>query len=81
MPADLPWFEMPSPFDTEAGKVLMLESPWASRGELRAQLLDESYPKPFVIDDGERRSRSRHGTRSDGRRSSLRTTASRGSRA
>jgi spermidine synthase len=55
MPADLPWFEMPSPFDTEAGTVLMLEPSWASRGELRAQLLDESYPKPFVIDDGERR--------------------------
>lgn len=49
------WFEMPSPFDTEAGKVLMLEPPWANRLVLQAQLLDESYPKPFVIDDGERR--------------------------
>lgn len=50
-----PWFEMPSPFETETGTVLMLEPPWARPGELRAQLLDESYPRPFVIDDGERR--------------------------
>jgi spermidine synthase len=50
-----PWFEMPSPFDPHHDRVLMLEPPWASEGELRAQLLDESYPKPFVIDDGERR--------------------------
>src|SRR5574337_1286868 len=55
MPTHSPWFEMPSPFDTEVGKVLMLEPPWASRELLRAQLLDESYPKPFVIDDGEQR--------------------------
>jgi spermidine synthase len=55
MPTNPPWFEMPSPFDTEVGTVLMLEPPWASQGLLRAQLLDESYPKPFVIDDGERR--------------------------
>jgi spermidine synthase len=46
---------MPSPFETEVGTVMMLEPPWAKRGELRAQLLDESYPKPFVVDDGERR--------------------------
>lgn len=50
-----PWFEMPSPFETEAGRVLMLEPPGARRGVLRAQLLDETYPKPFVIDDGQRR--------------------------
>jgi spermidine synthase len=55
MPTPPPWFEMPSPFDTEAGTVLMLEPLWASRELLRAQLLDESYPKPFVIDDGEQR--------------------------
>ncbi|TWO81437.1 hypothetical protein CBW56_04825 [Denitratisoma oestradiolicum] len=35
--------------------MLMLEPPWANEGELRAQLLDETYSKPFVIDDGERR--------------------------
>lgn len=50
-----PWFEMPSPFDVHGGRVLMLEPPWASEGELRAQLLDMTYAKPFVIDDGERR--------------------------
>lgn len=33
----------------------MLEPPGASAGELRTQLLDETYAKPFVIDDGERR--------------------------
>ncbi len=46
---------MPSPFDTGPGTVLMLEAPDANVGQLRAQLLDESYAKPFVIDDGERR--------------------------
>lgn len=34
---------------------MMLEPAWARAGELRAQLLDESYPKPFVIDDGKSR--------------------------
>ena len=33
----------------------MHEPAWSSAGELRAQLLDESYPKPFVIDDGKSR--------------------------
>ena len=33
----------------------MHEPSWAKEGELRAQLLDESYPKPFVIDDGKSR--------------------------
>jgi spermidine synthase len=47
--------EIPSPFETETGTVLLHEPPWAKTGELRAQLLDESYPKPFVVDDGERR--------------------------
>ncbi len=48
-------FEMPSPFEIETGTVLMHEPSWAREGELRAQLLDESYPKPFVIDDGKSR--------------------------
>jgi len=48
-------FELPSPFEVETGTVLMLEPAWAKAGELRAQLLDESYPKPFVIDDGKSR--------------------------
>lgn len=49
-----PWFEMPSPFDAK-GRILMLEPSSASVGDLRARLLDETYAKPFVIDDGERR--------------------------
>lgn len=48
-------YELPSPFEVETGTVLMHEPPWARAGELRAQLLDESYPKPFVIDDGKSR--------------------------
>ncbi len=48
-------YELPSPFEVETGTVLMLEPAWARAGELRAQLLDESYPKPFVIDDGKSR--------------------------
>ena len=48
-------YELPSPFEVETGTVLMHEPAWASEGELRAQLLDESYPRPFVIDDGKSR--------------------------
>lgn len=46
---------MPSPFDPDGGRVLMLEPPWASAEALQSQLLDETYPKPYVMDDGERR--------------------------
>lgn len=55
MSAPAKLFSMPSPFETETGTVLMLEPGWARAGELRAQLLDESYPKPFVVDDGKSR--------------------------
>lgn len=48
-------YELPSPFEIETGTVLLLEPAWAQAGELRARLLDESYPKPFVIDDGKSR--------------------------
>ena len=48
-------YELSSPFDVETGTVLMHEPAWAKEGELRAQLLDESYPKPFIIDDGKSR--------------------------
>jgi spermidine synthase len=48
-------YELPSPFEVETGTVLMHEPAWAKEGELRAQLLDESYPKPFIIDDGKSR--------------------------
>lgn len=50
-----PLYELPSPFANETGTVLLHEPAWAKAGELRAQLLDESYPKPFVVDDGQSR--------------------------
>ena len=46
------WFEMPSPFSVEGARVLLLEPASASPGELRAQLLADTYAKPYVIDDG-----------------------------
>jgi spermidine synthase len=46
---------MPSPFEGNGERVLLLEPEWAAPEALRAQLLDGSYAKPFVIDDGERR--------------------------
>lgn len=55
MSSSPPWFEMPSPFGVSDERVLMLEPPCADMAELRAQLLDDTYDKPFVIDDGERR--------------------------
>jgi spermidine synthase len=55
MPSVSPWFEMPSPYDPDRGRVLMLEPPSACAEALRSQLLDETYPKPYVMDDGERR--------------------------
>ena len=55
MSAAAPLFAMPSPFATETGQVLLLEPPEASAGELRARLLDESYARPFVVDDGQQR--------------------------
>lgn len=48
-------FELPSPFENETGTILLHEPEWARAGELRAQLLDESYAKPFVVDDGKSR--------------------------
>ena len=48
-------YELPSPFEVETGTVLLHEPAWAKASELRARLLDESYPKPFVIDDGKSR--------------------------
>ena len=52
MPA---WRAIPSPFSVETGTVLLLEAADVSANDLRQQLLDERYPKPFVVDDGERR--------------------------
>lgn len=53
MSLPFPWFEMPSPFGDDGERVLMLEPPSAQAGELRAQLLDDSYGRPYVIDNGE----------------------------
>jgi spermidine synthase len=47
------WFEIPSPFETAPGSVLLADPPKANVRKLREMLLDGSYPKPFVIDDGE----------------------------
>lgn len=49
------FFALPSPFETEAGTLLLNEPLDAKAGELRARLLDASYAKPFVVDDGELR--------------------------
>jgi spermidine synthase len=52
------WLEMPSPFETEFGKLLLREPPTtcaSALNALRARLLDESYQKPFVVDDGQLR--------------------------
>lgn len=53
MMSSSPLFELPSPFITEPGRILLLEPPTANVEALRAQLLDDSYGRPFVIDDGE----------------------------
>ncbi|MEY2632849.1 MAG: hypothetical protein RIR00_1503 [Pseudomonadota bacterium] len=53
--SDSAYFTMPSPFELEPGTLLLLEPSWARAHELRQQLLDMSYPKPFVIDDGDAR--------------------------
>jgi spermidine synthase len=55
MPNASLWFEMCSPFDASGSRVLLLEPPEACAGKLRAQLLEGTYAKPYVIDDGEQR--------------------------
>lgn len=47
-----PLYQLPSPFQTEWGTLLLLEPPGADAATLRQQLLDESYAKPFIVDDG-----------------------------
>ena len=53
MPFVSTWFEFPSPFKTAPGSVLLADPPVSNIRQLRAMLLDETYPKPFVIDDGD----------------------------
>ena len=50
---DTEFFVLPSPFDGHAGTLYLQEPPDSRAGALRARLLDESYDKPFVLDDGE----------------------------
>lgn len=52
-PADL--LDIPSPFATDPGRVLLLEPASADVDLIRDQLLAETYARPFVIDDGEHR--------------------------
>ncbi len=48
-------FALPSPFPTELGTVRLLEAPDRCAATLAAQLVDGSYPKPFLLDqDGYR---------------------------
>lgn len=53
MSAASTWLELPSPFDTAPGSVLLVDPLRVNPRQMKAMLLDESYPKPFVIDDGE----------------------------
>ena len=48
-------FELPSPFYAHGNRVLMLEPPSADACELRTQLLADTYARPYVVEDGERR--------------------------
>lgn len=52
MPAAI-WVELPSPFETAPGSILLADPPNISPRQLKALLLGERYPKPFAIDDGE----------------------------
>jgi len=49
-------FELVSPFITEYGTIRLLEPADACAETLSRQLLDGSYPKPFILDDGQLRS-------------------------
>ena len=53
MPSASTWFEIPSPFETAPGSVLLTDPPSSNIRKLREMLLNETYPKPFAIDDGE----------------------------
>ena len=49
----LPPYVLPSPFASHPGTLYLLEPPGTPAGLVRARLLDESYHRPFVLDDGE----------------------------
>ena len=48
--------ELPNPFADESGVICLLEADNCERAKVIAQILDGSYDKPFVIDDGAMRS-------------------------
>lgn len=50
------FFTLPSPFPDAPGTLFLLEPPDAHGGRLRQQLLDGSYDKPYLLDDGDTRS-------------------------
>jgi spermidine synthase len=45
-------FELPSPFPDEPGVIRLLEPAGSSETSLRARLLEGSYDKPFVLENG-----------------------------
>ena len=55
MPRTPPLLEIPSPFETAPGHLLLLEPPWADIPALADAIAAGHYRKPFVLDDGERR--------------------------
>jgi spermidine synthase len=52
MTAGVPLFEMPSPIVEQPGTLRLLEAHDASSDALRQRLLDGTYDKPFLLEDG-----------------------------
>lgn len=48
----LPLFDLPSPFPDEPGRIRLLEPSGSDAAMLAARLLDGSYDKPFVLENG-----------------------------
>jgi spermidine synthase len=44
--------EMPNPFPHERGVVRLLESPDADRADLARRIVEGTYGRPFIVDDG-----------------------------
>ncbi len=55
MSKTLQWHELSARFLSEKGVIRLLEPPDADIPELRRQLRDDEYGKPFLFDDGESR--------------------------
>ncbi|HSW12438.1 MAG TPA: hypothetical protein VLI06_06325 [Solimonas sp.] len=52
MSEELQWYEIPARFLSEPGVIRLREPPGADIPELRRQLRDDEYRKPFLFDDG-----------------------------